>query len=230
MVKFYGQRGEDCVLWSVFPPDLDNGIFLDVGALDGKRFSNTYSFECEGWKGICVEAHPYYIPYIQKNRPNSIVVHAAVSDKNKEKVEFYANDLGSLSTLDASMQNFFKSNYRKNVREYKKIFVPMRTVDSILEENRIDRVHVVSIDVEGTELAVLKGFNLQKYKPRVLVVEALDKKREVALKSYMKEKKYFCPRRIGNNLFFCCNPKDRFIINSAKVQKQIHTDHPLKGK
>lgn len=230
MKKFYGQHGEDCVLWSVFPPEMSEGFFLDVGALDGKRFSNTYGFEQEGWKGICVEAHPDYIPYVKKNRPNSIVVHAAISNKNKKEIEFYANELGSLSTLDSSMQDFFKKNYRKHVRAYKKIYVPMKTVDSVLEDNSIKRVHVVSIDVEGTELDVLKGFNLKKYKPRILVVEALDKKREVELKSYMKERRYFCPRRIGNNLFFCANPADREIIKKAKVEKQIHTDHPLKGK
>lgn len=229
MRNFYGQQGEDCLLWSVFNNFKGTGIFLDVGALDGKRFSNTYSFEMAGWSGVCIEAHPFYIPFIEKNRPNSIVVHAAASLENRDEVTFYTNLVGSLSTLDKSMEQYFAGRYTKHFKGFVPVEVPMRTVDSILEEYDISRVHVVSIDVEGTELDVLKGFDLHKYKPRVLVIEALDKLREQALRKYMLENGYICcPRRLANNYFFCKNPDDVKTIKRAKIQKQIHTDHPLK--
>lgn len=227
MVEFYGQHGEDCVLWSVFQDLKTPGFFLDVGALDGKRFSNTYVFEQAGWTGMCVEAHPFYVPYVKRNRPNSIVVHAAASNENKDKTKFYANKLGSLSTLDASMATLFSTKYAKHFKGFTEIEVPMRTVDSMLEEHNIKRVQVVSIDVEGTELDVLKGFNIAKYKPRILVIEAIDKARANKIKAYLAKNKYYCPRKVTNNYYFCVNPKDREIVMSAKLEKCTHTDHPL---
>ena len=65
-IKYYGQRGEDFILWSIFQKDPTPGTYLDIGALDGAHYSNTLSFELAGWKGICVEAHPFYIDICKK--------------------------------------------------------------------------------------------------------------------------------------------------------------------
>lgn len=228
--KFYGQNGEDCVLWSIF----DNsyiGTYLDVGALDGKRFSNSYSFELAGWNGVCAEAHPDYISVLRKNRPTATVIHAAVSAQDKDSTILFANKLGTLSTLDGSMEGYFKSAYPKAFYGYKKIPVPMRTVDSILEETGIYKVDVVSIDVEGTELDVLRGFTLCKYKPRILVLEAIDQNREIKLQRYLASADYLFARKTGNNVFYC-KKEDVNAVKKAQIiphKQLIHTDHPIKS-
>ena len=56
-----------------------NGFFLEVGAYDGLLFSNTVDLEVNlNWRGILIE--PHFNQYIKcvKNRPNSIVVNAAL--------------------------------------------------------------------------------------------------------------------------------------------------------
>jgi FkbM family methyltransferase len=218
-------------LWSLFKNQKEPGFFVDIGALDGKRCSNTYSFELVGWKGVCAEAHPFYIDYLKKNRPDSIIVHAAIAAKNKESVTFYTNYLGSLSTLDKRLGGYFKKQYGKNFGGFKPVQVPMRTVDSILEENEIESVDVVSIDVEGTELAVLRGFDLRKYKPRVLVIEAIDSRRKKLLDRHMKAVGYKFARSRSNNYFYCRDEADVEIIKKATIDGPlIATDHPLVKK
>jgi FkbM family methyltransferase len=228
---YYGQQGEDSVLWSIFKKTRKNGFFIDVGALDGMRFSNTYSFEQAGWKGLCIEAHPDYIQYLKKNRPNSKIVHAAVSDTNKDSVDFFSTKIGAFSTLDGTMCNYFGSIW-KAAKKYDKIKVPMRTLNSILEEMQVKTIDVISIDIEGTELAAIRGLDLEKYKPRVLVVEALDEERRVNLVNYMKEFGYLCPRRKANNYFFCRTVRDAERLRTSTLVdgKVLRTDHPLRYK
>jgi len=69
--------------------------------------SVTPTLEQAGWSGICIEAHPDYISLLRRNRPNSVIVHAAVGDEDKETVSFYANSRGSFSTLDPSIAGIY---------------------------------------------------------------------------------------------------------------------------
>jgi len=55
--RYYGQHGEDFLLWHFFNYRRD-GYFLDIGAHDGIALSNTKSFEERGWRGICAEPVP----------------------------------------------------------------------------------------------------------------------------------------------------------------------------
>lgn len=225
-MDFYGQHGEDAIAWGAFQHD-PPGVFLDIGAMDGMRFSNTYAFEQAGWTGLCVEAHPYYAKIAQVNRPHAIVVNAAISDKNSEAVPFYANRYGSLSTLDNSLQDYFKS-YGFVFNGFDKISVIERTADSLLAGNAIDHVDLVSIDIEGTELRALKGFSLRKYQPRVLVIEAFNKPRKKLLEDYLAPFGYRMVREVANNYFFTYRNEDMNAIQHASVPKNlVHTLHPM---
>ena len=55
----YSQWREDEILIEFFK-NHDGGFFVDVGAHDGIRLSNTYALALVGWTGICIEAHPEY--------------------------------------------------------------------------------------------------------------------------------------------------------------------------
>ena len=57
--KYYGQYGQDSIIKQFFNlKGIDQGTFVDIGASEGKRFSNTLLLENSGWHGVCVEAHP----------------------------------------------------------------------------------------------------------------------------------------------------------------------------
>ena len=230
-MKFYSQNGEDHVISSVFSHRKEPGFFVDVGALDGKVFSNTYGFELEGWKGICIEAHPDYVPLLEKNRPNSTVIHAAISHENQDTTTFYANKRGALSTLVGNLRKQFKEKYKRTNPAWVPIQVPMRTLTSVLDEVQPPAIDFVSIDIEGGEIAALRGFDFEKYRPRVFVIEAIDKKREKITAQVMREVGYNYVRKISNNLFFCRDDRDGLILlKTSRKCKLVRTQHPCDVK
>ena len=170
------------------------GTFVDVGALDGIRHSNTAILEDKGWTGICIEAHPDYAQLLKQNRPRSVCLHCAVGDSNKDSVTFYANHAGSLSSLLDYREEFekspeFSSHYSGNLdKPVKKknnqtsgieavsgpIEVPMRTLDNIISEFYTGRpIDFVKIDIEGSEKLALPGFNPNTWGVQVISVEHL---------------------------------------------------------
>ena len=136
--RFYGQHGEDLLLAAMLD-DVAVGTFAEVGCIDGLRFSNTLHFEQRGWRGLCVEAHCDYIDLLRGNRPGSMVVHAAASEKDAAEVTFYANRRGSLSSLDRNREGEFERRFREYFTGYEQQNVPMRRLDSMLTEAGFDR-------------------------------------------------------------------------------------------
>ena len=227
-MNFYGQHGEDAIAWKAFENDKEFGVYVDIGAMDGIRFSNTYAFELAGWTGLCIEAHPYYYNIAKKNRPKSIVLHAAVSDKDSAYIDFNANRYGSFSTLDKSLESYFKS-YGFVFNGFETIQVPQRTVRTLLQENEVQKVDFVSIDIEGTELSALHGLGIETYMPRVIVVEAFNDPRHKRIANYLSPFGYTMTRLIGNNYFFTHRATDAQAIQAAHVDQNslIHTLHPM---
>src|SRR4051812_34384611 len=76
----YSQEGQDRYLDSKIFRKKRDGFFIEIGAYDGIRFSNTYLFEKErGWKGICIEPIPERFDLLRKNR-NAVCIQACVSE------------------------------------------------------------------------------------------------------------------------------------------------------
>lgn len=161
--------------------NFNNGFFIEVGAYDGYTQSNTYFLEKRrGWNGLLIEGIPNLYKKCKKNRPKSIVKNFALvsNDFSQSSVEMHYADLmsvveGALKSevaqkrhIDAGMDlQYFDSSY--------KVTVPARTLESVLTEiSNLPDIDFFSLDVEGYELQVLKGLNLDRYKPRYILVEA----------------------------------------------------------
>lgn len=103
----------------------DSGFFIEAGANDGIKQSNTYFYEIEkGWKGLLVE--PNYRQYVEckKNRPNSIVEnYALVGDQYNKDFIRGSFDSGPLS-LTARVIDFSMETITKNY--FKEIFIHLR--------------------------------------------------------------------------------------------------------
>ena len=229
---YFSQNGEDWLLWQLFG-DHWEGVFVDVGAFDGVHLSNSYSFELASWRGLCVEADPRFHALCEKARPNTHCVHAAcVGDGSKASVQFVRQPLGLMSGLDVDTEAMRLQYVSRGIafEEPEAIDVPARTLDAMLEscglaESAID---FVSIDVEGAELEVLHGFDLRRFQPRVLVMEANDDANADALRRYLEGLGYHFARQVGPNLFFTRGAADartlRRIAGSCTIEA---TWHPL---
>lgn len=213
MEVFYSQHGEDYLVNEIYKGKTD-GCYVEVGCLDGIEFSNTYFFEKKGWKGVCVEAHNDFISALCKNRPNSKVVHCAVGEANKENVTFYANRVGSLSTLDRSEEERWKKNYAQDFHGFEEQQVSMRTLTSIFDELELGEINLISLDIEGYEVMALKGLDFNKYKPEIFIIEYKDEIHRSQIDEILFKHQYHFLSQIGCNLFYSLRLADKKIINA----------------
>ena len=84
---FYGQGGEDAYVFNRFfsldgaEPIQRNGTYVELGALDGRTFSNTKFFEDTlGWGGLLIEPSPRNFARlnVSRRRPQNTLVNSAV--------------------------------------------------------------------------------------------------------------------------------------------------------
>lgn len=228
-MQYFGQLGEDAILWSLFRAQDRSGYYVEIGALDGKRFSNTYSFDLEGWEGVCVEAHPTYHKLLAENRPEARCIHAAVSNKDGGLIAFYCNSRGTLSTLQPELEGLWKKKYGRFFTGFDVQEVPLRTATSILDEVGAPReIDVVSIDTEGHDAAVLEGLDFERYRPRVLIIEVLNEELEAKLDALAASVGYYKARLYNSNVFYCRDEADVVTIAGADPDVALtHTPHPL---
>ena len=168
----YSQHGESSYLQTLFEPDY-KGVAIEVGAYNGIDGSNTYSFEKKGWKCMCIEPVPEEFEKCKNAR--ELALQYAVSSENKEDVTFtvftlQGNNKSAISGLVPDERLILSHSHLIQNRE--DIKVKCKSLTNILDESNFPtELDIVSIDTENTELAVLKGFDLDKYKVKVFVIE-----------------------------------------------------------
>lgn len=175
MPKSYSQYGEDLEILKFFG-EASSGYYVDVGANNGIRDSNTALLEERGWTGLLIEANPELIEQASQARPKSIVIHSAVVDsENIDAIEFY-QVTGRSPNLDGLSTTLKNSSFLAKISayggQYKNLRVPAQTLNRIFQDRCVpDRFELLSIDVEGAELQVLKGLSLERYIPRLIIIE-----------------------------------------------------------
>lgn len=192
------QNGEDVVLWHFFDRKR-TGFYVEVGAYDGVAFSNTYFFEAVGWHGVLVEAVPSLHQAAVRSRPHSRVVHAAAGRQAGAILLTVVEGEGGVATLSSATPDRARI-VREGGRTHE-VEVPMVRLDSLLEDVR-QPIDFVSIDVEGLELAVLEGFDLERFAPRVLVVEDNAQGADPRVPEYLGRHGYAERFRLEQNAFY----------------------------
>lgn len=160
----------------------EGGFFIELGANDGLTQSNTAMLEFErNWSGILIEPSLSAHVLCKKNRPNSISLnYACVS--NEFTGEFILGDFNG--GLMSSVGGFRVEG------KYDVIQVPATTLERIMDQNAPDKqIDLLSLDTEGYELNILKGLNLNKYRPSYLLIEVYTKDYD-ELSKYLAENNY----------------------------------------
>jgi FkbM family methyltransferase len=166
-----------------------HGFFIDSGAADGMRGSNTLLLEREfGWTGICVEPNQQFFETLRANR-RCHCINCCLYDCNAH-VEFV--DAGFLSGIwqeyNARMRNYISKTQKGKIHIVAR---PSRTIRSILSEYEAPSViDYWSLDTEGSELAILRSFPFEEYSFRVLTVEYNYAPAREVIRGFLEEKGY----------------------------------------
>jgi FkbM family methyltransferase len=172
--KLYkSQLGEDARLEELFAPWLHTlngrGTFVELGAMDGVRYSNTYMFAKKyGWKGWLFEPVPEMYASLKKNRPESECFNCCLGSSEGSIDLIGTNEVAGINSL---ISEGFREKWHQNspVRT-----VPMRRMDSIIKSSAIQGIDLLSLDVEGAELEVLQGMD-PGVKFHFIIIEAVER-------------------------------------------------------
>lgn len=165
--KLYSQHDEELIIRHFFN-DERGGVFLDVGCWDWKEGSTTlYLEERLGWSGLAVDAQVQVREGYERNRPRTKFFNYIVTDQAGELGQLYVAD--QISSINADHVEQFPGAqwYQAEPLE-----VPTITLDALLAQNGVQRIDLLSMDIEGAEPKALAGFSIKKYKPRLVVIES----------------------------------------------------------
>lgn len=163
----YSQNREDVVLDRVFPRGVP-GMYIDVGAFDPVVNSVTKHFYDLGWRGINVEPAPGPFERLRSARDRDVNLNVGLSSSPGSLTLYESPPESGWSTFDAHQAAWHREEGLSLVERD----VPVRTLRDVCEEFVDGPIDFLSIDVEGYEEAVLDGADFDRWRPRVVLVEA----------------------------------------------------------
>lgn len=151
-----------------------DGIFVEVGAFDGESYSNTSCLADVGWYGQYIEPIPeFHAKCVARHSSNkNTCVHNIAIGSEKGEIELHvggpmttANEdhLETYKTLDWAKSEFLESTT---------VMARQCTLNTFLEKNGLlPNFDLLVVDVEGYEPAVFSGFDLDKWRPTMIIAE-----------------------------------------------------------
>ena len=204
LTKNYSCRGSiDKKLINLIGKKKD-GFFLEVGAYNGISESVSLRFEKElNWKGVLIEPNPIHFKYLKKNRPKNICLNYICLSKKFIKKKIFLKNLNQMSYIVDNKKKLYFNNYPAgriddlakksqsgNFESYK---CKVEILKNIFKRNKISKIDLAIIDVEGSEVELLSGIDFLKTSINYLCIESYNFKR---LDKFMKKKKYKLIKKI----------------------------------
>ena len=195
----YSQRGEDIVIDHLLKHK-KIGFYIDVGANDPIRFSNTNRFYKRGWYGINIEPDPICFEKIRSARSKDVNLNIGIGTSHK-KFYFYKFFPDTLSTFS---KDAAKNYIQKGFELVNKIKIEVRKLSDIIDTYcRNTPIDFISIDTEGYDLVVLKSNDWKRFRPKLVCIEAGLKNSEVT--EYLQKNGYNEVFNNGLNKIFVDN-------------------------
>lgn len=216
--QYYSQYGEDRILSRIFSGK-KNGVCVEVGGYDGITGSNSYFFEKAGWTCLVVEPIPEFCDKIRKNRTCE-VLELAASDANGDVTLHVADGVETLSTIESDPDHFARIR-KEGGKQIRKISVKKRRLAEILQDRNLRQPDFISIDVEGHEMAVLRGLSLESTSPRVLIIEDNSNGLNGEVRKYLGAYGYVRFNRTGCNDWYAKSTDHDLVTNYSRLMAEI---------
>ena len=162
--KSWSQYAEDLIIETF----MDGGVgsYVDVGAGHPFWGSNSFSFYRRGWSGVLIEANPHLADLLRRKRSRDQVYEAVAMDDSGE-VEFFVSETWQLSTASPEWaEEILESGQELTKRRMKSLSLQSLNLRARPSDNIF-----LSVDVEGSDLAVLHGVDWEIFLPRVICIE-----------------------------------------------------------
>jgi FkbM family methyltransferase len=195
------------------------GFFVDVGAFEPVRWSQTYALEQRGWNGVLIEPQPDVAARLRNQRRVPVYEVACSSPANSGKLLPLHLGGGRHASL---REDYYIAGFKD--KKLATVEVKVRTLDEILTAvGAPTPIDFVSIDVEFHELEVLDGFDLERWRPRLILIE--DVAAGLQLHRYLRRRGYKWMRRTGLNGWYV--PEDVSISVGLFGRWQFIRKHVL---
>jgi len=168
----YSQFGEDIIAQHHLRA-IERGTYVDVGCCYPIQASNTYAFYQKGWRGICIDANPDSGVAFGEHRPGDVFVHAGIAEQEGE-MSFYRFSKAVYNTFDRARANKVIGKNKPGTRFLGEVKVPLSRLSTVLERCACpQKIDLMSIDVEGLELSVIRSNDFERFRPRLLICELI---------------------------------------------------------
>jgi FkbM family methyltransferase len=169
--KSWSQCGEDLILRFLFDLlHIARPSYIDIGAHHPWYYNNTYLFYRQGAHGVNIEPDPSLHASLCRGRPRDVNLNIGIGPHAAE-LDFYVMSSRTLNTFSVSEARKYVEEHGLNIVETKQIKVQTfaQTVDTHLGHTP----DLVSLDVEGLELDILRSIDFAQYRPHVFCIETL---------------------------------------------------------
>ena len=158
----YSHWGVDLIITKLLNSK-NKGIYIDVGCHHPFLNNHSYLLYKSGWEGINIDIDYNSIDMFNFFRKSDVNIQTAVTDHKGEVDLFFYHNRAAKNTIS--------KEFGSDAKEQKKI--NSDTLNNIIENSKFKNsiIDFISIDVEGNEMKVLNGFNLKKYKPKLILLE-----------------------------------------------------------
>jgi len=195
-MEYYSQYKQDFFIDELLK-NKNNGIFIDIGAWDGVKYSNSYFFEkYRNWSGICIEPLPNEYRSLKNNR-NCICLNCAISISNGIE-KFIKIDHPEGGGMLSGLKDRYNKAHMKRVNKFKDkieiINVECRNLNDVLDEFKLLDIDYCSIDVEGPDFKILKDIDFGRFNIGIFSIENNYKEN---IKNFMKSKNYSFVKKLG---------------------------------
>jgi FkbM family methyltransferase len=199
-MEFFSRVGQDHFLFENFFCGKRGGVFVDIGAYDGVKFSNSLFFERHlGWRGLCIEPLPSAFAKLSAQR-RARCLQLCVSDF-EGTADFFECDAGIDEKMLSGLARHFDPRHVERVKtqasDGRSFQVPVRRLSDVLAEHGLYEIDFCSIDTEGAELSILSELDTERF--RVAVFTVKNNYDEPGLRELMAAKGYDLAARLEHD-------------------------------
>ncbi len=165
--KIHSQQNEELIIRHFFD-DRRGGFYVDVGSYLPLQGSTTAYLELDlGWTGFALDAQDWLAASYAVKRPGAKFFNYIVTDYSGGTMSLFLAGPVS-STSKQHVDQFFKDDQKAG----RKVTVETITLNDLLEREGVEKIDFMSMDIERHEPQALAGFDIEKYRPELLCIEA----------------------------------------------------------